>query len=97
LVHAGALHFFPPDVDRFPCLAFAQWAGREGGTYPTALCAADEVAVAHFLAGKLTWPGISYLVRSVLGRRQNVADPELDDVLAADAEARRVAAELAID
>jgi 1-deoxy-D-xylulose-5-phosphate reductoisomerase len=94
LQHPGAFNFYPPDVDRFPCLGFAQWAGREGGTYPTALCAADEVAVAAFLAGRLSWSGLSRVVQSVLDRHHNVADPALDDVLEADRDSRRVAADL---
>jgi 1-deoxy-D-xylulose-5-phosphate reductoisomerase len=94
LQHPGAFNFYPPDLDRFPCLGFAQWAGRAGGTYPTALCAADEIAVAAFLAGRLSWSGLSHVVRTVLDAHCNVADPLLDDILAADQEARRVAAEL---
>ncbi len=93
LLHPGAFNFYPPDVDRFPCLGFAQWAGREGGTYPTALCAADEVAVAAFLEGRLSWSGLARVVQSVLDRHDNVADPELEDVLHADREARRAARE----
>ncbi len=94
LLRTGSLHFFAPDVERFPCLAFARWAGKEGGTYPTALCASDEVAVSAFLEGRLSWSGISHLVRSVLDRHRNVAHPTLEDVLAADEEARRAAHEL---
>jgi 1-deoxy-D-xylulose-5-phosphate reductoisomerase len=94
LLRSGSLHFYPPDLERFPCLGFARWAGKEGGTYPTALCAADEVAVGAFLAGRLSWSGISHLVRSVLDRHQSVEHPSLDDVLAADQDATRVAQEL---
>lgn len=94
LQHPGAFKFYPPDLDRFPCLGFAQWAGREGGTYPTALCAADEVAVAAFLAGQVSWSGLSRVVRSVLDRHHNVVDPALEDVLEADRQSRRIATEL---
>lgn len=94
LTEAGAFTFFPPDHDRFPCLGFAQWAGRQGGTYPTALCAADEVAVGAFLAGQITWTGLSRVVQSVLDRHENTPEPELEDVLAADLASRRMAMEV---
>ncbi len=92
--HTGSLSFAPPDLARFPCLDMAQRAGRQGGTYPTALCAADDVAVAAFLANRISWPGLIGVVRSVLDRHSNVPHPALEDVLEADRESRRLAAEL---
>ncbi|HEY8744587.1 MAG TPA: 1-deoxy-D-xylulose-5-phosphate reductoisomerase [Chloroflexota bacterium] len=90
----GSLGFCPPDLGRFPCLGLAQWAGREGGTYPTALCAADDVAVAAFLANRITWPRLIDVVRSVLDRHSSIRHPVLEDILEADRESRRVAGEL---
>ncbi len=91
LLKGGPLYFFPPDTERFPCLAFARWAGKDGGTYPTALCAVDEVAVQAFSAGIISWNGISQLIQTVLDRHKSIAHPSIDDVLAADEETRRVA------
>ena len=94
LLHAGSLDFAAPDVDRFPCLGFAQWAGREGGTYPTALCAADEVVVGAFLAGRLSWSDLATVLRKVLDNHKNVAEPALEDILEVDRASRRIATEL---
>ena len=94
LLHAGRLEFALPDIDRFPCLDYAQWAGRQGGTYPAALCAADEIAVGAFLAGRLTWSELARVIRLVLDRHHNVAEPTLDDILEADRASRRTADEV---
>ena len=94
LLHAGTLNFGAPNVDLFPCLGYAQWAGREGGTYPTALCAADEIAVAAFLVGRLSWSGLARVIRMVLDRHHNIADPTLEDILEVDRASRRSATEL---
>ncbi|NBW90571.1 MAG: 1-deoxy-D-xylulose-5-phosphate reductoisomerase, partial [Gammaproteobacteria bacterium] len=65
LAAAGTLQFEPPDTDRFPCLALAQQAGRAGGLAPTVLNAANEVAVAAFLEGRLNFCGIPAVIESV--------------------------------
>ena len=84
----GTLNFGVPDMARFPCLRLAMDAGREGGTYPAAMAAADEVAVERFLGGEAGFLDIPAIIESVLERHQSVADPDLEAVLAADAEAR---------
>jgi 1-deoxy-D-xylulose-5-phosphate reductoisomerase len=94
LLTAGRFEFAVPDVDRFPCLGFARWAGQAGGTYPTALCAADEIAVAAFLAGRLSWLDMAGVIRMVLDRHPNTADPTLEDILEVDRATRRQATEL---
>ena len=65
---------------------------RTGGTLPAVLNAANEVAVAAFLEGRLSFPGIWELVGRVMGAHRSVAEPDLAAILAADAEARREAA-----
>jgi 1-deoxy-D-xylulose-5-phosphate reductoisomerase len=87
----GALHFAEPDADRFPCLALAESAGRTGGTMPAVLNAANEAAVARFLAGRLSFPGIWQTVESVMNGHKVVSRPTLDDIVAADEWARTAA------
>jgi 1-deoxy-D-xylulose-5-phosphate reductoisomerase len=76
---------------KFPCLRLAREALRQGGAQPCALNAADEVAVAAFLEGKLAFPGIAQTIERVLERMPRVHLTVMDDVLSADAEARRLA------
>jgi 1-deoxy-D-xylulose-5-phosphate reductoisomerase len=86
--HVGSLVFEQPDYDRFPCLKLALEAGRKGGTYPTVLCAADEVAVDLFLRKSVRLNDIARLVEGVLGQHRNIEHPDLNDILAADVWAR---------
>jgi 1-deoxy-D-xylulose-5-phosphate reductoisomerase len=78
---------------KFPCLSLAKAALREGGPLPCALNAADEVAVAAFLERRLPFPGIAAVIERVLDRMPRTPMQKIDDVLAADAEARRLARE----
>jgi 1-deoxy-D-xylulose-5-phosphate reductoisomerase len=82
------LTFAPPDFDRFPCLRLAIEAGRRGGTYPAVLCAADEVAVEFFLAGRIRFTDIPALIERTLERHQPISLPGLEEIWAADACAR---------
>ncbi len=91
LAEAGQLTFGEPDRDRFPCLRLAMEAGRLGGTWPAVMAAADEVAVARFLAGEVGFLDIPAIVELVMERHDSTADPDLDAVLAADAWARKAA------
>ena len=88
------LTFEPPDRDTFRCLDLAYAAGRSGGTAPAWLSAANEVVVDTFLGGNLRWSQISELVADALTLWDGTLASSIDDVLAADAEARRVTAEL---
>jgi 1-deoxy-D-xylulose-5-phosphate reductoisomerase len=91
----GTLDFLPPDVRRFPCLDLAYQALREGGAWPVVLNAANEVAVAAFLEGRLSFPGIPRVIARALeatSRRPN-APSTLAEVRDTDAWARRFAAE----
>ena len=84
----SALSFSAPDLQRFPCLRLAQEAMAAGGTHPAILNAANEVAVAAFLAGKLDFLGIPRVIEQVL-REIPVSDAEeLATILAADQAAR---------
>ncbi len=82
------LDFELPDYDRFPCLQLAIEAGKQGGTYPAVLCAADEVAVELFLAGRIRFTDIAGLIERTLEQHQLVAKPSLEEIEAADTWAR---------
>ena len=91
LLSLGALHFEAPDRACFPCLVLAEEAGRAGGTAPTVLNAANEIAVDAFLEEQLNFGGIATVIEDVLQRVPAQAVTGLHDVMAADAEARAVA------
>jgi 1-deoxy-D-xylulose-5-phosphate reductoisomerase len=91
LVAAARLDFEPPDLVRFPSLGLARAAATAGGTAPAVLNAANEVAVAAFLEGRLGFLGIPALIDSVMGDHRNAPARELGDVLEADDWARRSA------
>ncbi|HEX5206818.1 MAG TPA: 1-deoxy-D-xylulose-5-phosphate reductoisomerase [Steroidobacteraceae bacterium] len=93
LVKTSRLDFRAPDPQKFRCLALAQSAARAGGLTPVALNAANEVAVHAFLERRLNFPGIAAVIEEVVTRCPAGAIAGLDDVLAADAEARRLASE----
>jgi 1-deoxy-D-xylulose-5-phosphate reductoisomerase len=88
LAAIGALHFERPDEQRFPCLRLAYAALQAGGTAPTVLNAANEMAVESFLAGVLSFARIPALIESVLGETETRVVTSLDDVLDADDKAR---------
>jgi 1-deoxy-D-xylulose-5-phosphate reductoisomerase len=85
------LDFEAPDRITFRCLSLAYQAGRAGGTAPAWLNAANEVAVAAFLAGKILWIDISAVCEAVLDRHDGGWPATAEDVIAADAQARAAA------
>jgi 1-deoxy-D-xylulose-5-phosphate reductoisomerase len=89
LAAAGALTFEAPDLDTFACLRLALEAGEAGGTAPCVLNAADEVAVAAFLGGRIPFNGIAVVIERVLEEMPAQPIGHFDDLLDADAEARR--------
>ena len=82
------LTFEAPDFHKFPCLELAVKAAKTGGTAPTALCAADEIAVDLFLKEKIKFTGIARMVAAVMAAHQNTGDPTLDDIIKTDRWAR---------
>jgi 1-deoxy-D-xylulose-5-phosphate reductoisomerase len=95
LTQAFALEFEPPDTDAFPCLALARAAGEAGGTAPAVLNAANEEAVAAFLAGRAGFTDIPALVEDALAACPGEPLDGIETVRAADAAAReRVRARL---
>jgi 1-deoxy-D-xylulose-5-phosphate reductoisomerase len=91
LFKVATMNFVAPDFERFPCLALAYQALRAAGTAPGMLNAANEVAVAAFLDGRIAFLDIPRIIASVLDELPVVDVCGLDDVLVADASARRVA------
>ena len=87
------LDFEQPDCSTFPCRDLAYAAGRAGGTAPAALSAANEIVVEAFLAGRITWSDIAVHVSRVMEKFVVTIPTQVGDVLAADAEGRRRAAE----
>ena len=86
------LEFEPPRLADFPAINLAREAGETGGTLPAVLNAANEVAVAAFLAGRISFPRIWGVVEQVMAGHALVAAPDLGAILQADADARRMAA-----
>ena len=82
--------FESPDLQKTPCLGLAMDCARRGGTAPAAMSAANEAAVALFLAGKIGFNDIYDRVADAVERTAFIAEPTLDDILAADGEARRL-------
>jgi 1-deoxy-D-xylulose-5-phosphate reductoisomerase len=85
------LEFHAPDLETFPLLAYARRAGEEGGTYPCVFNAANEVAVAAFLEGRLPFLGIAEVVAEALDSADGSPAGDLGDLVAADSAARRQA------
>lgn len=91
---ASRLEFEPPNRADFPCLDLGYWAGRTGHSAPAVLNAADEVAVAAFLDERIPFLAIADVVATTLDRVPVVELNSVADVLAVDAEARKIAAHL---
>jgi 1-deoxy-D-xylulose-5-phosphate reductoisomerase len=89
LAAAGELTFERPDLETFACLRLALAAGAKGGTAPCVLNAADEVAVAAFLAGRIPFTGIAAVIERVLEEMSPAPVSHFDDLFAADEEARQ--------
>jgi len=87
------LDFEPPDMGKFPCLGLAYEAAEAGGAKTVALNAADEVAVAAFLDGCIRFTEIPAIIKQVLAETEAGKLESISKVLAADAEARRIARE----
>ncbi|WP_239616981.1 1-deoxy-D-xylulose-5-phosphate reductoisomerase [Cohnella mopanensis] len=88
LLATGALHFRKMDFERYPCLRLAYEAGREGGTSTTVFNAANEIAVARFLKGEISFLAIEGIIEEVLSRHLSIVSPSLEAILETDAWAR---------
>jgi 1-deoxy-D-xylulose-5-phosphate reductoisomerase len=97
LASIARLDFEQPDLSRFPALRLAREALEAGGAAPIVLNAANEIAVARFLAGALSFPGIAQLVERTLGRCEFAPPASIGDVLEIDRETRLCVGELTAD
>jgi len=87
----GRLDFEPPDLEAFPCLSLAYEAGRAGETAPAWLNAANEVAVAAFLDGHISWVAIADVLKATLDRHDGTRATSVDVVIDMDRRAREAA------
>lgn len=83
--------FYPPDFEKFPLLGLAYQAQRDGGSATCVLNAADEIAVEAFLRGRISFPAIARVVEDTLQRMPHRQPSSIDDILAIDGDARRMA------
>nr|WP_305147611.1 1-deoxy-D-xylulose-5-phosphate reductoisomerase [Anoxybacillus gonensis] len=89
LAQVATLHFQKVDMNRFRCLQFAYEAGNIGGTMPTVLNAANEEAVAAFLAGQISFLAIEQCIEQAMERHVPIAHPDLETIRAVDRETRQ--------
>jgi 1-deoxy-D-xylulose-5-phosphate reductoisomerase len=94
LAAAGRLEFEQPDLETFACLRLAREAGAAGGTAPCALNAADEVAVAAFLEGRIPFTAIAEVIEGVLERTEPSPVSHFEQLFECDAQAREFAERL---
>ncbi|MBT8570128.1 1-deoxy-D-xylulose-5-phosphate reductoisomerase [Polynucleobacter paneuropaeus] len=94
LTQQAALNFMEPDLQRFPCLSLAFQAGKQGGTAPVILNAANEIAVAAFLDNSLQYLQIPEVVERVLNTTPPSTPSSLEDILEVDAKSRVLATDV---
>ncbi|MGI5875194.1 MAG: 1-deoxy-D-xylulose-5-phosphate reductoisomerase [Dethiobacteria bacterium] len=82
------LNFYPPDLDKFPCLSLAYLAGKIGGTMPAVLNAANEIAVEKFLKEEISFLHISALLEDIMNKHKVILNPTLEDIINVDRWAR---------
>jgi 1-deoxy-D-xylulose-5-phosphate reductoisomerase len=87
----NSLTFETINYSMFPCLQLALDAGKKGGSYPSVLCAADEIAVELFLKQHISFPCIAEIIANTISLHRGIANPTLDEILAADDWARDTA------
>ncbi|MDO8723444.1 MAG: 1-deoxy-D-xylulose-5-phosphate reductoisomerase [Syntrophales bacterium] len=93
LLTVGPLEFFPPDFDKFPNMKLAYEAGRQGGTMPAVLNAANEVAVQAFIEKRISFPQITNVIEAALSRHSIDKIDTIEDVIRADIWAREISLE----
>ena len=84
LTNIDKLTFLRPDLETFRCLVYAYEAGKISGTMPCVLNAANEVAVEHFLKGKIRFLDIPYLIRKMMDSHRPIKRPTIDDIIRID-------------
>lgn len=97
LEEIGQLHFKKMDFNRYPCLQMAYDAGQAGGTMPAVLNAANEIAVTHFLDGRITFLDIEEVIQRTMDKHELLLDIDLEVVEEADRWARDMAVSISQD
>jgi len=95
LEHIHSLTFEPVKYHHYPCLQLALEAGKTGGTYPSVLCAADEIAIELFLDKRISFTNIAKIIDQTINLHQCIANPTLEEILEADTWARQTAMKIA--
>ncbi|MCM3637844.1 1-deoxy-D-xylulose-5-phosphate reductoisomerase [Sporosarcina luteola] len=90
LEEIGTLHFEKMDFNRFKALALAYEAGRQGGTMPTVMNAANEVAVQLFMQGRIPFLQIEEIVERMMDNHQSISSPDLETILETDSSTRKM-------
>ena len=90
LEEIGKLHFEKMDFTRFKALALAYAAGKEGGTMPTAMNAANEIAVSLFMSGKIPFLEIESIIERVMESHQTIMKPDLETIMDVDSKTREI-------
>lgn len=90
LEEIGKLHFEKMDFTRFKALALAYAAGKEGGTMPTAMNAANEIAVSLFMNGKIPFVEIENIIERVMESHQTIIKPNLEAIMEVDSNTRKI-------
>jgi 1-deoxy-D-xylulose-5-phosphate reductoisomerase len=90
LEEISTLHFEKMDFERFKALALAYEAGKEGGTMPTVMNAANEVAVQLFMQGKIPFLQIEEIVERMMDNHQSISSPNLEAILETDSNTRKM-------
>lgn len=88
-VKAGRLDFEEPDMEKFPCLKLAFEAGKQGGTLPVVMNAANEEAVYMFLNGRISLWEIYEITAKMMEQHKNILNPSLDEILETDMMVRK--------
>ena len=88
-VKAGRLDFEEPDMEKFPCLKLAFEAGKQGGTLPVVMNAANEEAVYMFLNGRISLWEIYEITAKMMEQHKNILNPTLDEILETDMMVRK--------
>jgi 1-deoxy-D-xylulose-5-phosphate reductoisomerase len=94
LIKTASLTFFPPDLQRFPCLKIAREAAAAGGIMPAALNAANERAVDDFLDGRIGFTDVAPRISAVLERTKTLSPQSVGEIFEAEREAKRIYGEL---
>jgi len=89
------LEFEAPDTNKFPCLRLAYEVLKSGGSLPTVLNAADEIAIELFLKRKIVFNDIPILIEKVINKHQAISSPDLEEILKVDSWARKTALDCA--